>query len=153
MLLAIGSLLTRPINIVGTIVLARLLDPYDFGIVALGMLLANSCYLFVDLGRGPAIIQTDMDSKRTLFPAFLITALCGSLLTALIILFAQPIAAALGDGRAYQAIRLLSLLVFLEAIITIPESLLRKGLHFAQLSMLSVVQESLNLIFSVILAY
>lgn len=153
MYLGAASMLTRPINLVATVVLARLLDPYDFGVVALGMLLATSSYLFVDLGMGPAIIQTDVERRRVLFPAFLITMICGLLLTLGIIAFSAPLSAFLGETEAQEAIRWLAWLVFLEAAITIPESLLRKDLHFGQVSFLKVLQDVTNLIVAILFAY
>jgi O-antigen/teichoic acid export membrane protein len=146
-------MLTKPINIISTVVLARLLDPYDFGIVALGMLLAMSSYLFVDLGMGPAIIQTTMERHRVVFPAFVITMISGSLLTALIMIFSGPLAMLFGEPAAQEVIRWLAWMVFLEAAITIPESLLRKELRFGQVSFLKFLQEFLNLVVSVPLAY
>ncbi|HMN27052.1 MAG TPA: oligosaccharide flippase family protein, partial [Caldilineaceae bacterium] len=44
-------------------------------------------------------------------------------------------------------------MVFLQAAITIPESLLRKDLHFGQVSFLNFLQEFLNLVIAVVLAY
>jgi PST family polysaccharide transporter len=151
--MGMASLVVRPVNIIGTIVLARLLDPYDFGVVALGMLLASSLYLFVDLGMGPALIQTQKERGHVVFPAFVITMAFGALLTVLIIMFARPLAAFLGDDAAYEPLRWLALLVLLEAAITIPESLLRKDLNFGQVSLLHITQEALNMLISIVFAY
>ncbi|HMN27053.1 MAG TPA: oligosaccharide flippase family protein, partial [Caldilineaceae bacterium] len=97
-------MLTKPLNIVGTLILARLLDPYDFGLVALSMLLVTSSYLFVDLGMGSALIQTQLERRRVIFPAFIVTMFGGVVLTALIILFAAPLARFLGEPSATATI-------------------------------------------------
>ena len=46
MFMAAVALIVRPLNIVGTIILARLLDPSDFGAVALAMVLLGTTYMF-----------------------------------------------------------------------------------------------------------
>jgi len=152
-IIGVVSMLTRPLNIVASFLLARLLDPTDFGMVALGMLMATSAYLFIDLGMGPALIQTDMDRKRIVFPMFVVTILFGSLITGLIIWQSESLAVFLGEVNAAPALRWLAWMVLIEAALTIPEALLSKGLHFAQIGSLRLFWEVSHLIISVTLAY
>jgi len=52
----LSTILIRIFNFLTKIVLARLLDPTDFGLLAIGLLAINAMGLFRDLGFGAALI-------------------------------------------------------------------------------------------------
>ncbi|MGB6032522.1 MAG: oligosaccharide flippase family protein, partial [Bacteroidota bacterium] len=70
----------RVISTVAAILLARILDPEDFGIVALAQILLSTTNLFSGLGLGPAIIQSRADRGKVAFQAFAATAVSGTVL-------------------------------------------------------------------------
>jgi O-antigen/teichoic acid export membrane protein len=65
-----GLVATNLLRLAGNVVLARLLFPEAFGLMALAQVVIQGLWLFSDVGTGPAIIQ----SKRGDDPAFLDTA-------------------------------------------------------------------------------
>src|SRR5688572_2053194 len=60
-----------------TVLLARLLSPEDFGLVALAFIVVGFAQMVVDLGLGPAIIQREDLGDRHVRIAFSISALIG----------------------------------------------------------------------------
>lgn len=146
-------LVLRPLNIVTTIVLARILDPSVFGIVALGMLLITSSYRFTTLGMGSAFIHSDADEDKAAFHAFCVTVASGIAIAALIILFAQPIAGFLGDSTVTPVLRWLSTLLVLESLFVVPDAILRKHLMFERVSSINLVSVLTSMLLSISLAF
>ena len=76
--MAIVAIIVRPLNVVGTIILARLLDPSDFGAVALAMVLLGTSYMFIGLGMGSALIHSNADHGKVAFQTFVVTVITGA---------------------------------------------------------------------------
>lgn len=60
---SLSMLFIKIINFIVTMILARLLDPVHFGLVAIGLVVINFFDLFRDFGVGAALIhrKDDMD--------------------------------------------------------------------------------------------
>lgn len=153
--IAAGSvvMVLRPMNIVATIFLARLLDPSAFGIVALGMLLITSSYRFTTLGMGSAFIHSDADEDKAAFHAFGITMTAGVVIASAIVLFANPIARFLGDESVTPVLRCLSTLLIFESLFAIPNAIMRKHLMFERVSGIRLVSELASMLLSLSLAF
>lgn len=147
------ALLIRPLNIVTTILVARILDPSDFGSVKLAIIFASSMYLFLDLGMAPALVQTRSDRGRAAFQTFLVASMTGMAVMLVSLVYAEPIAAFLGDPSIVPIIRWLSLSILMVSIRSVPWALLQRDLHFGRLSTANLLEESVNMAVSVTLAY
>jgi PST family polysaccharide transporter len=142
----------RVITIVSAIVLARLLDPNDFGMVALAGIVLSTAVMVTGLGMGPAVIQSRERVEKVAFHAICITALSGLATFALVGIFAAPFADLLGNRELTPIIRWMSLLLFSTAITAVPEALLQKELLFGRLSAIVVSTELLYTILAIGLA-
>ena len=59
-----GTVLTRLFQAIVTVILARLLDPSDFGVVGMATLFTGFVAMFTELGLVSAVIQAkDIDSS------------------------------------------------------------------------------------------
>lgn len=115
---------------VTTVILARLLLPQDFGLMALGLLCINYLDWIRDLGVGPAVIYRQEDPDRTSDVAFALSMAFTSTL-AVVAVFAAPVAAAFFDEpRATGVIRVLAVALLVSGLGSIHESRLRKHLDF-----------------------
>lgn len=155
-----GSILTggvafivRPLNIVTTIILARLLTPEDFGSVALVMLLVNSSSLFAGLGMGAALIHTEQDRNKAAFYAFIVTVISSTLLFTIVFTNAYWLAQFLGNVTVTPILRQLSVAIILFGINTAPEALLSKDLRFERVASIRLTSELLYLILALLLAF
>jgi O-antigen/teichoic acid export membrane protein len=117
------------------IFLARLLQPADFGLVALAMVFVILASLFVDQGLGDAIVQ-----RRELTPLHIDTAFWAALalgvtLTIAGVGLAIPIATLLGEPDLQPVLQALSLIFTLTAFNAIPMGILRRELRFRSLAL------------------
>lgn len=145
---------SRPITMVFSIFLLRLLDPEDFGTVALAMIIFNTANLFTDLGMRPAVVQSKEDINQVAYIAFIIVNLMSLLFYAGVFVFAEQIAVLLGgDASLVPIMRLLGLIVVIDAWWIIPESLLKRDLSFKKLSVTKVPGEIVSGIVAITLAF
>ena len=94
-----------------SIVLARLLLPSDFGLLALALVAVNFLSIFIDGGIGAALIQKkDMDDLDC-STVFIFTLISSLIIYAVIFLAAPAIAGFFGDERIVLLVRVLSLVV------------------------------------------
>jgi O-antigen/teichoic acid export membrane protein len=127
-----AQLIARPIRMLGLIVLARLLTPRDFGLVALAMILIGTSDLFSGLGMGRALIHTKRDTKQVAFHALIVTFLFSSVLFLIVFALAPFFAQLLGDPEVTPIIRALSPVLVLDSIFLVPNALLRKEMMFGR---------------------
>ena len=114
---------TRPISTLLAIILARLLSPEDFGLVALAMVLVRAANLFTDMGMRPTVVQTKQDIGKVSYYAFVIVMVASAIVTIIIMLLAAPLASLLGGGEALVPIvRWLAIIVTIDGLWIIPEA-------------------------------
>ncbi|MEM7131332.1 MAG: oligosaccharide flippase family protein [Chloroflexota bacterium] len=147
------TMVLRPLNLIATVILARLLDPADFGLVALAMILFSTSHLFVGLGMGPAIIHSEYKPSQVAFPAFLITTITGFTTYFLVIWNTEFIAQLLGSMNVTAVLQALSLLLILNAFSIVPLGLLRKEMMFPHVAASIMAQQIVYLVASVCLAW
>lgn len=153
--LALGSVTVtlRVLNMLAWIVLARLLDPQDFGLVALAMIVFSATDIFAGLGMEPAIIHSKKEPGKIAFPAFVATSAASTVLFLLIFLGPALWSSILGTNALIPLIRVLSLLVLLDALAIVPRALLKKELLFGRVSSAKFVAEIVNISASLLLVY
>lgn len=121
------------------LVLARLLSPQDFGLLAASLLVVQISAIFTQAGIGPALVQQPVLRREHIYTAF---SFCvGSALVLLLVIlgFAEPIARALGTEALAPVVRALAWLLPLQALAVVPEFLLRRDLQFGTLARIRVV--------------
>jgi O-antigen/teichoic acid export membrane protein len=128
----------QALNLVVFIVLARLLVPDDFGLVALAGVFVALAQLLVDQGLGDALIQRREVTRSHIDTAFWVAVATGSLLAAGGIVLAIPIAAALRQPALQPILQVLSLTLVLAAPTSIQIALLRRELAFRSLAMRAI---------------
>lgn len=121
-----------------TIVVMRLLDPGDYGLFALAMLISGFVALFAELGLGVALVQAEEATEaKQRAAATLILGL--NLLVVLLLQAAAPLLAAAFDEPALTAVaRVLALDLLLSAVAAVPQTMLERQLRFRELSLAQV---------------
>lgn len=104
--------------LVSTIVLARLLDPTDFGLVAMVTALIGVAEIFRDFGLSMAALQAKTLTQRQQSNLFWINAGVGAVLSVLAILLAGPIAAFYGEPRLQEIVVFCSMVFVLGGLTT-----------------------------------
>lgn len=120
------------------IVLARLLGPEPFGLIAVAWLMLGLGNLIADSGLSVALIQKQTISARDIRYVFTLQILAGLGLTLLALMASPWIAAFFGRADAVAVLRWMSLLFVLQAFGQTATALLRRDLDHKRVQLLQV---------------
>jgi O-antigen/teichoic acid export membrane protein len=134
MLLGGAQIGLRGITIVSGIILARLLDPRDFGLVTLAQVALLTAGVLAGLGMNAAVIHSHEDRSRVAFHALVMSGLAGVSTLMVVLVFAEPLSELLGDPSLVPILRWMAILLPLTAFTIVPEALLQKELLFGRVS-------------------
>ncbi|MFH1721982.1 MAG: lipopolysaccharide biosynthesis protein [Candidatus Altiarchaeota archaeon] len=150
---ALSSTLVRVARVGTSIVLAWILVPEDFGLIAIGLLATDMLILFRDMGFGQALIHRKKDIKEAANTTFMMLLINGIVFTLLAWFLSPAIADFFNEPRATAVIQLLSITIFTTAIGTVPYSLLDKELSFKKKFIPEVVPIVAYALIAVVLAW
>lgn len=128
--LTIGYILQRAVGFVSFFVLARLLTPADFGIVAIMLLVPKLLQSATEPGFATAAIQKTGDVKKYLNPIWTIGILKSALIAVVVWFMAPFIAHLLNAEQAVNAIRWGGLFILVQNLSNIGELFLFRDLFF-----------------------
>ncbi len=115
------------------VVLARLLPPADFGLLAIAMVFIGLAELVASLGMGASIIQVKQLEESHLRVATTLSVLTGTMLLAVFWLTAEAVAGFFGDPRIAGVLRVLSVGLWFSAFASVSRSRLMRRLDFHSL--------------------
>lgn len=143
----------RPISMGLAIILARMLTPADFGLVALAMVIFNGANLLTNLGMSPTVVQTKEDINKVAYYAFVLVMAASIAFTVVSMIVAAPLARLMGGSEGLvPVIRWMAIYVTIDGLWTVPESLLRRDLRFKELGLSQLPGELASTIISISLA-
>ncbi|MHA1568797.1 MAG: oligosaccharide flippase family protein, partial [Alphaproteobacteria bacterium] len=122
----------RVIGLVSTVILARLLVPEDFGLVALATVLAAGLAVFSEFSFDVALIQNQNAQRIDYDTAWTLSIIRNGLIAALLVALADPAAAFFGDSRLEEILYWLALGTFIEGFQNIGIVDFRKNLVFSK---------------------
>jgi O-antigen/teichoic acid export membrane protein len=111
-------------------VLARLLTPQEFGIVAFATVAVNWLGVLKDLGLGGAVIQRRDDTEEAAQTAYVLNLVMSGVLTAAVALAAPAVAAFFREPLVVPILRVLSFTFIIQALGALHVVLLRRNLDF-----------------------
>lgn len=141
------------IKIIISAILARLIDPKAFGLVAVTTFFTELFAILSVAGITPAIIQFKDLSKRELNQIFSFTVWTATILSVLFYFSADGIAAFYGKPQLVTLCRILSLNLFFAAINTVPHALLYRDKRFRFIAVRTFVIQIVVGAFAVIAAF
>ncbi|NNE46927.1 MAG: lipopolysaccharide biosynthesis protein [Rhodothermales bacterium] len=116
------------------VVLARLLTPDDFGLIAISLVAIEVMARLTNLGMTPALIQHEDLSDKHYHTAWTIGLIRGAFVFVIVFVTAPFVAGLFGDERASPIIRVLALLPILEGAASIKVAELIRRLDFRTLA-------------------
>jgi teichuronic acid exporter len=119
-------------------VLATLVPPRDFGLIAVGSVIVGLTTLLLESGTGGALIIARELDARSVRNAVVRTSGAGIGLTLVFVALAGPIADAFAQGSDPDVLRALAPVVALAAVWVVPNALLRKYLRFKRIAIVTV---------------
>ncbi len=142
----------KVIYMVRLLVLAILLTPADFGLIAIALAATGFLLNLTNFGLIPAVVQAhDMDETR--YDAVWTFDMTRSIIvTSLTILFAPLIAQIFAEPRAVPIIQALALRPLIESLMSIKIAALNRNLTFRPLAFLKIIEAIFNALISIGLA-
>ena len=129
MYLGVGKGMARLISFANTLVLARLLSPQDYGLMAIVMVVVGFIGFFNEIGLGSAIKQRIDITKEQLNGAFAL-ALLISVPLYLAMYAASPQIAAFYEQDISAVLRFIALTFVISAVATVPDALIAREMRF-----------------------
>lgn len=121
------------------LILAALLTPKDFGLVAVGTVVVTVTALIMEAGTGGGIIVTEGIDAAHLRGSVVRNLAAGGFFTALMIALAGPISDAFASGADPAVLRVMVLSITVAALGIVPLALLDKTLRFKARAQITVV--------------
>lgn len=132
---------TQLISFAVFLILARLLDPESFGLVAMATVAVAFFKIFGNFGFGSAIVQRKDLEPGHLNTAFWVDTAVGLAMLAVTVLSANWVARLYGEERLTPIIQVLALLFLPTALCQVQISILRRNLDFQTLAIRTLVAE------------
>jgi O-antigen/teichoic acid export membrane protein len=140
------------IQLVRVLILARLLSPEDFGIMAIGMVVIGLLVTATDFGMTPALVQHTRVDERHYNGAWTIGVFRALTIACFIFAAAPMIARFFGEPGATNIIRVLALRPLFDGIASIKVAELTRDLRFRSLTLISVPAAVVDTLLAVALA-
>lgn len=135
-----------------TIILAALLTPSDFGLMAMAIVIVGFLEIFKDLGTAAAIIQNQNLSEESLSSIFWVNVGFG-LLVAIIVFLAAPLGADFFNNvKIENILKVLSISFIFSSFGTVHKKLLEKELKFDSLAKIELVGVAIGAVVGISLA-
>jgi len=150
---AVSSVSVQVVGFVSSAVLARLLTPYDFGLLEIALVFFSISAIIGDFGFGQALVQWAGSVREAASTGFF--AVMGlSLVAAVLLVTAAPaVAAFYNQAEVAWILRALALSTILTGIGVIPSSLLEKELGFRRKTSAEVAPQVAYAFVAIGLAY
>ena len=150
--MAAAQALTQTTRLLTNIILASLLVPADFGLVAIATIISAFLDQIKDMGTGSAVIQRKNLSHGVLNAIFALNVVVGFCLAALMFGFAAPLASLFGSPAATSVIQAYALITVVTAFGQIHHALLRRELRFGAVASIGALTAVVTAIVSIGLA-
>lgn len=146
------NVVPRLVTPFSTIILAAILTPADFGLVAISTFVIALAQIVIDMGLGKALIRTTESLAECASIILWVSLSMAGLLCAAIWIFAPGIAALYHNPQVTNIIRLASFSLILTSTMVVPKALMRRNMEFDRLFWVYSSFLISQAIFSVILA-
>jgi O-antigen/teichoic acid export membrane protein len=143
---------TKLIFLARMLLLARLLTPEDFGLMAIAVVGVELMLTFTEFGMIPALVQRPAADRREYDLAWTVGVLRALGVAAAVFVAAPAVAEFFAEPRAVPLLRLMAVRPLLEAVASIRVAVLVRELNFRGLAFLQLPDAIVNAVVSVALA-
>lgn len=150
---SVSQVSKQVIQYVTTIIFVSLLEPTDFGLIAMAMVVIGFLEIFKDLGTSSAIIHLTETSKELLSSIFYVNIFFGLFISTMILIFSPLISEFYNNSNLISILNVLTISFFLSSLSIVQKSLLEKELSFNKISMIEVFSGFVGAISGIFLAF
>lgn len=150
---AVDRFSSQGISFVISIIIARLLSPHDYGLVAMVGIFISIAQTFVDSGLSSAIVRKKDRTAIDLSTAFFTNIIIGILCYVILFFFAPYIAQFYHEDELCSIVRAMGIIFFLFSFSNIQQAILSINIDFKTKTKISLLSVLISGILGVILAY
>jgi O-antigen/teichoic acid export membrane protein len=150
--LGLGSIAGKVISLGSTLILARILSPADYGLMAIAMIIIGFIGFFNEVGIGAAIVQKSELTVAEVNGCFSIAIVISVLLFLTTLAASKSIANFYENPLLEDMISVLATGFLLGAISTVPMAFLRREMQFKEIAGINFLAIAIQSIVSLILA-
>lgn len=149
----LGKVSVLILTFIGGVILARLLSPKEYGLLAMANIFLGLANTLKDFGFSSAIINRDRLNQKILSTVFWFTLFFQIVLSAIIFSSKNVIADFYGQNALIEIIPYLALIFFLSSFNVISLTLLRKRLEFNKISTVDFISQLIGLTIGIYFAF
>ncbi|MFM4862521.1 MOP flippase family protein [Aeromonas media] len=150
---ALSKVIQISLQLISLTVLTRLLDPSEYGLMAMATVVTNFTLIIRDLGTSAAIIQRKELNQGIKSTIFWLNMIMGASL-ALIILISAPVIAKLFNEQALISVLMWLAFSFpLASLGTAQQALLERESHFKKVASIEICAAAIALTVALVMAY
>lgn len=148
-----GRLLQQGTQFIIGIILARLLLPEEYGLVAMALVFITVFYVFVDSGFSSAIVQRKNITNSDLSTVFYLNMGISILVFIILYFGAGLIADFYKEPQLIEIVRVLSIIIILYALTIVQNSLIKRDVNFKLKTRIELVSQISSGAIAIYLAY
>lgn len=137
--LTFSGFLQKGIQMAGTIVLARILSPAEFGLFALAFIAIDALTLFKSMGFDSALVQRRDNFERAANTAFFIIPLLGLILYFILFLSAPLVGRFMNNQEVIGPIKALGIIFIISCLGKVPLVIIERNMQFKQASIIEII--------------
>ena len=150
--LGVSSAISQAYNFIITIYIANILDPKDYALMGVAVLIIGLLQFVADSGFGVSIIQKKTLTHRDLNCVFWLMSLIGLLLSFVCYFSSNQIESFFEMKGVSAILRIMCTMIFLKSISIVPYKLLERELRFRTKAAIDVFTKILSLTLAAVLA-
>lgn len=149
----LGSLINQVSGFIVTIILARLLGPEEFGLIAMAMVFIVISNVFVEVGFGKGLIQRQNIDNEHLNSVFIFNILASFVIGIIIYISADLIGKFYDSLQVTNVIKILSIVPLIGAFGIVHQAILTRRMDFRALALRATLSSIIGGIIGVTAAY
>lgn len=140
------------VQVIALIVFSRLLEPSEYGIMAMATIVSNFALIIRDLGTGAAVIQRSCLGERLLSSLFWMNLFMGIVIMAIIIILSPALASFFHEGKLKNVLIFLSLTFPIASSSIIHQALLERESRFKGVCLIETISSFVSLLTGLVFA-
>jgi len=148
-----GSWVSRLIGLLKLVILARFLDPKDFGLIGLAILSISVLKVFSETGIESALIQRSGIGRKEMDCAWTISVFRGAFLFVVLYLVSGVVSSYFGSPALKPILRVISIVFLIDGSVNIGIVLFKKELNFKKDTLIVLWSDVLASVATIILAF
>lgn len=149
----LGSLVNQIIGFLVSVILARLLTPEEFGLIGMVLVFTAVAQVFMDMGFGTAIVQSNTVKESVYSSVFWLNLLIGLFLTLCLFFLAKPIANFYKNELLIEITQIISLIFFISSFGIMQKIRMVKELNFKTQTLIKLIALVTSGLLAIFLSY